>query len=100
MGRISTSDQLSRLRDRERQLVARRRELEAKITREEKRLAWHQQAAVGAAVLRWTAANAAVRAVLPSKLRPFVVDRDWPNVERALTNAQEEGSGTDGSSPE
>lgn len=72
----SHTQRLQQLREREAQLAARRRQLEAVIAKDAEKRALRGAIVVGKAVLEAMRANPTAAVVLPQRLLPFVNERD------------------------
>jgi hypothetical protein len=85
---------LEKMRERERQLVARRKALEARIRDERSRRSGRQLRAIGSALLGWMRADDMARKALPVRLGRFINENDRALVEAAFREVQVSNCGT------
>jgi hypothetical protein len=82
------NSQLERLRARERQLIERRRQLEARQRAESSRREARQQLIIGAAVVRWAAADADAWETITAGIGRHVAPSDLDFVRAAFAAVQ------------
>jgi hypothetical protein len=90
-----TALRLEKLKEQERQLVARRKALEARMRTERKRRSVRQLVAIGSALLTWMRADDMARKALPVRLGRFINENDRALVEAAFREVEVSNFGTE-----